>query len=54
MLFNGEEAGLLGSAFFVKSELFKKYNIVIINCVYQKYYKFKTFFTKYNFWFNIH
>jgi aminopeptidase YwaD len=28
MLFNGEEAGLLGSAFFVKSELFKKYNIV--------------------------
>ncbi len=28
MLFNGEEAGLLGSAYFVKSELFKKYNIV--------------------------
>jgi aminopeptidase YwaD len=28
MLFNGEEAGLLGSAYFTKSELFKKYNIV--------------------------
>jgi hypothetical protein len=28
MWFSGEEAGLLGSAYFVKSELFKKYNIV--------------------------
>jgi aminopeptidase YwaD len=28
MLFSGEEAGLLGSAYFTKSELFKKYNIV--------------------------
>jgi len=28
LLFNGEEAGLLGSAYFTKSELFKKYNIV--------------------------
>lgn len=28
MLFNGEEAGLLGSAYFVKSDLFKKYNII--------------------------
>lgn len=28
MFFSGEEAGLLGSAFFVKSDLFKKYNIV--------------------------
>jgi aminopeptidase YwaD len=27
MLFAGEEAGLLGSAYFVKSDLFKKYNI---------------------------
>ncbi len=28
MLFNGEEAGLLGSAYFTKSELFKQYNII--------------------------
>jgi aminopeptidase YwaD len=28
MLFSGEEAGLLGSSYFTKSELFKKYNIV--------------------------
>lgn len=28
MLFSGEEAGLLGSAFFTKSDLYKKYNIV--------------------------
>ncbi len=28
MLFSGEEAGLIGSAYFTKSELFKKYNIV--------------------------
>jgi aminopeptidase YwaD len=28
MWFSGEEAGLIGSAYFVKSELFKKYNIV--------------------------
>lgn len=28
MLFSGEEAGLLGSAYFTKSELFGKYNIV--------------------------
>ncbi|RPI15157.1 MAG: M28 family peptidase [Ignavibacteriae bacterium] len=28
MLFSGEEAGLLGSSYFVKSELYKKYNIV--------------------------
>jgi aminopeptidase YwaD len=28
MLFSGEEAGLLGSAYFTKSELYKKYNIV--------------------------
>ncbi len=27
MLFSGEEAGLIGSAYFTKSELFKKYNI---------------------------
>jgi aminopeptidase YwaD len=27
ILFGGEEAGLLGSAYFVKSDLFKKYNI---------------------------
>ncbi len=28
MLFSGEESGLIGSAFFTKSELYKKYNIV--------------------------
>lgn len=28
MLFSAEEAGLIGSAYFVKSELFKKFNIV--------------------------
>ncbi len=28
MCFSGEEEGLIGSAFFTKSELFKKYNIV--------------------------
>jgi hypothetical protein len=28
MLFSGEEAGLIGSAYFVKSDLVKKYNIV--------------------------
>lgn len=28
MLFSGEEAGLIGSAYFTKSDLFKKYNIV--------------------------
>ncbi len=28
MLFSGEEAGLLGSAFFTKSDLYKQYNIV--------------------------
>jgi C-terminal processing protease CtpA/Prc len=28
MWFSGEEAGLIGSAYFTKSELFKKYNIV--------------------------
>lgn len=28
MLFSGEEAGLLGSSYFTKSELFKKYNII--------------------------
>ncbi|MFI5211892.1 MAG: M20/M25/M40 family metallo-hydrolase, partial [Ignavibacteria bacterium] len=28
MFFSGEEAGLLGSSYFVKSDLFKKYNIV--------------------------
>jgi len=28
MTFSAEEAGLIGSAYFVKSELFKKYNIV--------------------------
>ena len=28
MLFSGEEAGLIGSAYFTKSELFKNYNIV--------------------------
>lgn len=28
MWFSGEEAGLLGSAYFTKSDLFKKYNIV--------------------------
>jgi aminopeptidase YwaD len=28
MLFSGEEAGLLGSAFFTKSELYKQYNII--------------------------
>lgn len=27
MLFSGEEAGLIGSAYFTKSELFKKYNV---------------------------
>lgn len=28
MLFSGEEAGLIGSVYFTKSELYKKYNIV--------------------------
>ncbi len=28
MLFSGEEAGLIGSAYFTKSALYKKYNIV--------------------------